>query len=149
MQQNPADLTFVDHSWPPRRLTVIYDDNCELCRRCRHWLATQPTLVDLRFLAASDAEVVDRYGHLPWYRIELMIVSDTGVAWVGPEAFVMALWATRKWRATSYRISARAFRPIAERFFHTLSSNRSVVSGMLSPHRCESDTCSTAVPTSY
>lgn len=133
----------VDHSWPPARLTVIYDDHCELCRRCRHWLATQHTLVDLRFLAASDAEVSQLYGHLPWYRIELMVVTDTGVAWVGPEAFVMCLWATRRWRSASYRISGRAFRPVAEKFFHTLSSNRSVVSGMLTPHRCESDTCTT------
>jgi len=100
-------------------------------------------------MAASDAEVEERYGHLPWYRIELMVVTDTGVAWVGPEAFVMCLWATRKWRSTSYRISGRAFRPLAEKFFHTLSANRSVVSGMLTPHRCESDTCNTPVPVSF
>lgn len=142
-EQPRVGLRGVDTSWPPARLTVIYDDQCELCRRCRHWLATQPTFVELRFLAASEPEVAERYGDLPWYRVELMVVTDTGVAWVGPEAFIMCLWATRRWRATSHRLNGTALRPLAERFFHTLSARRSLVSGMLTPHRCESDTCST------
>lgn len=145
----PQDEMAVDHSWPPTRLTVVYDDNCELCRRCRHWLGTQPTLVEFRFLAASDPEIADLYGHLPWYRIELMVVADTGVAWVGPEAFVMCLWATRRYRSMSYRLSGRALRPLAEKFFHTLSANRSVVSGMLTPHRCESDRCTSPASATF
>ncbi len=145
---NPYETT-VDRSWPPTRLTVVYDDDCELCRRCRHWLATQPTLVEMRFLATSDPLVQEIYGHLPWYRVELMVVTDTGVAWVGPEAFVMSLWATRRWRSMSYRISGRAFRPMAEKFFHTLSANRSLVSGMLTPHRCESDSCTRPAPAHF
>lgn len=150
LRESHDDLFRPATVWPPTRLTVVYDDQCELCRRCRHWLATQPKLVDLQFLASSEPEAVRRYGNLPWYRIELMVIADNGVAWVGPEAFVMALWATRRYRPTSYRISGRAFRPLAERFFHTISANRSVVSGMLTPHRCESGSCSTApVPPSH
>ena len=141
----PRDAPYPrDQSWPPRRLTVVYDDTCELCCRCRHWLATQPTLVELRFLASSHPDAVATYGHLPWYRIELMVVTDSGRAWIGPEAFIMCLWATRRWRHTSYRLNGPAFAPLVTRFFHGLSANRSVVSGMLTPHRCESETCTPA-----
>lgn len=134
----------VDTSWPPQRYTVVYDDQCELCRRCRHWLATQPTLVELRFLSTSEAAAEQRYGHLPFYRVELMVISDEGHAWIGPEAFIMCLWATRRWRGLSYKISGPTFGSLAERFFHALSSKRSVVSGMLAPHRCETGTCQSA-----
>lgn len=136
----------IDTSWPPRRLTVVYDDNCELCRRCRHWLLQQPTHVELRFLESSDPEVYDLYGDQPWYKIELMVVTDTGIAWVGAQGFIMCLWATVRWRPTSYRLSGKAFTPLAERFFHALSANRSVVSGLLTPHRCESGSCSVPDP---
>lgn len=139
----------IDRSWPPARLTVVYDEQCELCRRCRRWLATQPTHVELQFLATGDTRAVARYAHLPWYRIELMVITDTGVAWVGPEAFLMCLWATRRYRSMSYRISARAVRPMVEKLFHTVSANRSLVSGMLTPHRCESDACHSQEPTTF
>ncbi len=133
-------------AWPPTRLTVIYDDTCELCRRCRHWLALQPSYVDLRFLASSDPAVVARYGHLPWYKVELMVVSDAGHGWIGPEAFLMCLWATRRWRATSFRLRGTAFAPMAERFFHALSANRPLISGMLRPHTCDGDGCELSAP---
>lgn len=129
------------HDWPPARLHVVYDDQCELCRRCRHWLSVQATHVELRFLASSQPEVKERYGDLPWYEIELMVVDDHGRAWIGPQAFIMALWATRRWRSMSYRLSGDAFTPLAERFFHALTANRATVSGLLGSHRCDSDTC--------
>ncbi len=129
------------HEWPPARLHVVYDDQCELCRRCRHWLSTEPTFVELRFLASSEPEVSQRYGNLAWFNLELMVVDDYGRAWIGPQAFIMCLWATRRWRPMSYRLKGTAFAPLAERFFHTLSANRSVVSGMLGQHRCETGSC--------
>lgn len=129
------------HDWPPARLHVIYDDQCELCRRCRHWLSTQSTHVELCFLPSSHPEVSKRYGQLSWFEVELMVVDDYGRAWIGPQAFIMALWATRRWRSMSYKLSGTAFTPLAERFFHGLTSNRSTVSAMLGPHRCESDSC--------
>ena len=127
----------------PARLTVIYDERCELCRRCRHWLALQPAHVDLRFLACGDPRVEELYGDLPWFRSDLMVVSDIGQAWVGPEAFLMCLWATRRWRAWSFRLRGSAFAPFSERFFHALSDKRASISALLDPHTCESGTCAT------
>lgn len=95
----------------------------------------------MQFLASSDPEVYDRYGDLPWYRIELMVISDDGMAWIGPKAFIMCLWATVRFHHMAHRLSGRSLAPLAERFFHTVSSNRSVVSGMLKPTRCTEETC--------
>ncbi|MEM7094709.1 MAG: DCC1-like thiol-disulfide oxidoreductase family protein [Actinomycetota bacterium] len=130
-----------DTGWPPRRLTVIYDDHCELCVRCADWLSVQPAHVELRFLPSSDPAVFDRYGELPWFRLELMVVTDLGEAWIGGEAFIMCLWSTMRWHRFSYQLSGRALAPLAERFFHALSANRSVVSGLLTPTRCTDGTC--------
>ena len=135
-------IAAIDEEWPPRRLTVIYDDHCELCVRCSEWLHNQATHVEMRFLPSSDPQIYDLYGDLPWYRIELMVVTDTGVAWVGSSAFIMCLWATVRYNRTAYRLSGRSLAPVAERFFHTVSSNRSVVSGMLVPTRCKAGSCS-------
>ena len=131
------------HFPTPARLTVIYDEKCELCRRCRHWLASQPTYIDMQFYACGDSRVSELYGDYPWYRIELMVVSDGGQAWIGPEAFLMCLWATRRWRAMSFRLRGNAFAPLVERFFHALSDNRATISGMLRSHDCEGGSCST------
>ena len=125
----------------PTRLTVVYDEDCEVCRRCRHWLSLQATHLPVDFLAAGDPAAKDRFGQLAWYRIELMVVADDGRAWVGPAAFIMCLWSTVKWRRTSYRLRSPSFAPLAESFFHGLSSHRSTLSGMLRDHRCDDAAC--------
>ena len=127
--------------WPPSRLTVIYDDTCELCRRCRHWLLQQSTFVERRFFATSDPQIRALYGNYPWYQVELLVLDDQGRGWLGPDAFLMCLWATTRWRPMSFRLTGTALAPLAERFFHALSANRSLVSGMLRPQHCDGDAC--------
>ena len=105
-------------------LTVVYDEKCALCRRCRHWLETQRTLVPMRFLGAGSDEAQRLYGTLPWLGADLVVVSDSGDAWVGPPAFLMCLWATDEYRLWSYRLSGKALAPMAERFFHMVSKQR-------------------------
>lgn len=129
------------------RLTVVYDETCELCRRCRHWLSVQDLLVPMEFLAAGSPAARERYEDLDWYKVELMVVDDTGRAWVGPAAFLMCMWATRRYRRMSHRFRSPTLAPMVESFFHGLSSNRSLVSGMLREHRCDGEQCgSTATP---
>lgn len=128
----------------PTRLTVVYDEQCELCRRCHRWLAQQQTYVPLAFLAAGSPDGQRLYATLPWYRSELMVVADDGQAWVGPSAFIISLWATCRYRTMSYRLQRRAFAPLVESFFHALSSRRAFVSELLSPHACDDGTCPVA-----
>ncbi|MDZ4827339.1 MAG: DCC1-like thiol-disulfide oxidoreductase family protein [Actinomycetota bacterium] len=118
------------------RLTVIYDEQCALCRRCRHWLEHEPTYVPLDFLAAGSPAARERYGEVPWLGAELVVVSDDGSVWAGPAAFLTCLWATLHYRTWSYRLSGRTLAPLAERFFHVVSSNRKRIGAMVgSPRR--------------
>jgi len=122
-------------------LTVVYDETCPLCRRCRHWLETQPTHVRLEFVAAGSDEARRRYGGLPWLGSELVIASAAGEVWVGPSAFLMALWATQQYRPWSYRLSGNAFTPLAEWFFKTVSSNRRLLGGLFFRSECPDGRC--------
>jgi predicted DCC family thiol-disulfide oxidoreductase YuxK len=121
-------------------LTVVYDETCALCHRCRHWLEMQPTLVELEFVAAGSEEARRRYGGLPWLGAELVVASAAGEVWVGPAAFLMALWATEEFRPWSYRLSGRHFAPLAEWFFRTVSSKRRYL-GFLGRDECPDGKC--------
>ncbi len=105
-------------------LTIVYDERCAFCRRCRLWLAEQPAHVPLRFLAAGSDDARLRYGRHPWLAEELAVIDDTGRAWVGPDAFVVALWATRPYRALALTMRHPLLRPLARSFFHQVSSRR-------------------------
>ena len=122
-------------------LTVFYDGRCALCLRCRAWLETQETWVPLRFQEA-DAEIARRLlPQLPWLGTELVVVDDSGAAWIGPAAFIICLWATVRYRAWSWRMSGSAFAPLAENFFHLVSSNRDRLGRRLGPPACTGDSC--------
>lgn len=123
-------------------LTVLYDGTCALCIRCRDFLATSPTLVPLELLACQSREARERYGSVPWLGEELVVVSDEGDVWVGPAAFLVAMWALADYREWSYRLSGPAFAPLAERFFVALSGRRRRIASFFAKPRCEDgDVC--------
>jgi predicted DCC family thiol-disulfide oxidoreductase YuxK len=126
-----------------RTLTVLYDEACAMCVRCRVWLESQEPLVPLTFLACQSREAREKYGAVPWLGAELVVVSDEGDVWAGPAAFVVCLWALRRYRGWAWRISGPALLPLAERFFHALSSRRARIAAMLRPARCDNDVCRT------
>ena len=117
-------------------LTVLYDEHCALCRTCRDWLATQRTYVPLELLAAGSPAAKRRYRGMPWLGDELVVVNEEGHAWIGPAAFVAVLWATRRYRSWSYRMSGPAFAPLAERFFRAISKRRARFSNYLDAEEC-------------
>ena len=108
-----------------RSLTILFDESCALCRRCRDWLLTQPCLVPVQLLPAGSQEARSRYGDLaPWLGKELVVVDDGGRAWIGPAAFVTCLWATARYRSVSYLLARPTLAPLAERFFLFVSKRR-------------------------
>ena len=136
-----------DHGGPftgaamPASLTVYYDPTCELCRRCRAWLEVQPTWVPLRFAEATRAEAAALLPQVPWLGTELVVIADDGATWIGPAAFLTCLWATKRYRAWSRRLSGPAFAPMAERFFTAVSSNRGRIGAFISRGDCDDGTC--------
>jgi predicted DCC family thiol-disulfide oxidoreductase YuxK len=124
----------------PRALVILFDPSCSLCRRVRDWMLRQESYVELRFLACTGPEARARFGDLPWLGDELIVVADNGDVWVGPAAFLTCLWALVEWREWSFRLSGPAFAPLAERFFHALSSRRKGIAALLD-HDCTDGAC--------
>jgi predicted DCC family thiol-disulfide oxidoreductase YuxK len=108
-----------------RRLTILFDERCTFCVRCRDWLAEQPCLVEVELLPAGSGIARDRYGSVPWLGRELVVVNEHGQVWVGPAAFLISLWATARYRSWSYLLSRRGWSRYAERFFIQVSKRRS------------------------
>jgi predicted DCC family thiol-disulfide oxidoreductase YuxK len=106
------------------KLTVVYDERCAFCRRCRDWLLTQHCLVEVELLPAGSTEAKDRYGSLPWLGQELVAIDQAGRVWIGPGAFLTCLWATVRYRPWAYRLSGPTLAPLAERFFKMISVRR-------------------------
>lgn len=106
------------------RLTIVYDEHCAVCRRTRDWLLTQPMYVSVEILAAGSPAARSRFGSVPWLRKELVVADDSGNVWAGPAAFLTAMWATRRYRSWSYRLSGEHLAPLAESFFRAVSARR-------------------------
>ena len=73
---------------------------------------------------------------LPWLGQELVVVDEFGNTWIGPAAFLVAIWSTRRYRPWAYRLSEPSFAPMAERFFHMISARRKRIGAMVSSPEC-------------
>jgi predicted DCC family thiol-disulfide oxidoreductase YuxK len=106
-------------------LTILFDERCAFCVRCRDWLAAQPCLVEVELLPAGSKAARERYADVPWLGEELVAVDEHGKVWAGPSAFLVALWATARYRSLSYLLARRGMSGFAERFFICVSKRRS------------------------
>ncbi|MEM6994232.1 MAG: DUF393 domain-containing protein [Myxococcota bacterium] len=115
-------------------LTVFYDEQCELCRRCRDWLRRQPTYVALSFIPLQSPMAERRLPMLASYRPdeEILVVSDTGGVYRGGDAWLMCLWATRTYREWSLRLKAPVLYPLVRKFVTLISHHRLSISSLLS-----------------
>jgi predicted DCC family thiol-disulfide oxidoreductase YuxK len=115
----------VEQNGPPSsRLTILYDETCGFCRRCRDWLLAQSCLVQVELLPAGSVVARERYGAVPWLGRELVAVDDRGRVWVGPAAFLTCLWATARYRPWAYRLAGPKLASMTERFFMHVTKNR-------------------------
>src|SRR6185436_12965738 len=81
-----------------RRLIVLYDSHCPFCARCREWLEHREQDVRLVFVCCRSNEARARYGRIAGIGRDLVVVDErAGVYWIGPSAFVLALWALSAW----------------------------------------------------
>ncbi len=113
-----------------KRLFVLFDGECALCGRCRDWLARQPALLELEFIPFQSPEVRARFPGIEALHPEeqLLVVSDEGAVYRGPQAWIMCLYALREYRAWSQRLAHPALLPWARRVCELLSENRLQVS---------------------
>lgn len=124
------------------RLTVLYDDECPFCVRAAEWLAGSDRLVDLELLPARSPEAIGRYGSIPWLGAELVVADDSGNVWAGPAAFLVCLWATRRWRGVADAVvSSDWLAALAMWCFDALSKHRGEIGSLLGLPRCECGLC--------
>jgi len=116
-----------------KKLYVLYDSECELCRRSRLWLDRQPAYVRLAFLPFQSPEAECRFPGLRELRPEkeIVVISDAGAVWQGGAAWVMCLWALREYREWSLRLAHPALLSLARRLCEVVSANRYKISHWL------------------
>ena len=125
-----------------RSLTVVFDESCALCRRCRAWMSHERAFLPLDFVAAGSDEAKERFGGLPFLGQELCVISDEGDVWVGPPAFLMCLWALEDYRELSFTLRDPWLLPFTRRFFRALSSQRRRVAAFFDTRPCGDGVCS-------
>ena len=116
-----------------KRLYILYDSECELCRRSRIWLGRQPAYVPLVFLPLQSPEIGSRFPGLNALHPEkeIVVVSDAGEVWQGGAAWVICLWSLREFREWSLRLAHPALLPLARRLCEVVSANRMKISHWL------------------
>jgi len=122
----------------PTLLTILYDADCSLCRRCKAWLGAQKAFVKMDFVAQISDEAARRFPRLETKITpdgkpdELVVVASDGRVWRGDGAWIMILWALREYRALAVRLAKNpATRALARRAFAFLSHNRTLINKFL------------------
>ncbi|NEC91907.1 thiol-disulfide oxidoreductase DCC family protein [Streptomyces sp. SID12501] len=95
---------------PVRRLTVLYDAECELCTFVREWLARQPQLVPLALVPAGSERARALFPTLDHSATlaDVTVVGDSGQVYRGAGAWVVVLWALREYRPLAHRFATPA-----------------------------------------
>lgn len=117
-----------------KRLYILYDSQCEFCRRCRIWLGRQSSYVPLVFLPLQSPEAECRFPSLKELHPEkeIVVISDTGDVWQGGAAWVTCLWALHDYREWSQRLAHPTLLSLARRVCEVVSANRHTLSKWLS-----------------
>lgn len=113
-----------------KRLHVLYDAECELCRRVRLWLAQQAAYVPLVFVPLQAPDLAQRFPGVEAFRPaqEIVVISDDGAVWWGGHAWITVLWALREYREWAQRLAHPSLIPLARRVCTLVSENRHAVS---------------------
>jgi len=107
-------------------LTVLYDIRCALCRRARSWLDDQAKYVPLEYVAAGSQEARRRFPNLDHDNtlVDLTVIGMNGEVYHGAKAWIMCLWALKKYRGTALRLATPELMPSARRIIAWVSRNR-------------------------
>lgn len=116
--------------------TIYYDERCPFCHACMEWMRARPSIVPLRFLDAHSSEAKQFAQRCPWLGEELVVENERGEFWVGPAAFVVALWSLRSLRDLLDALSVPVLLPITLFMFAWVSERRSGLGRLLGLPEC-------------
>ena len=114
-------------------LYILFDGDCELCMRCRHWLMQQPAFVPLVFIAFQSDEAQRRFPGIDALvpGEQLLVISDEGAVYRGAHAWITCLWALENYREHAQRVAHPVLLPLAKAVCELLSRNRFFLSDAL------------------
>ena len=114
------------------RLTILFDTRCGFCLKVAEWLSEQETYFEIELLAARGKLAAERYPELQDVAGEEMLaIDDSGGVYRGSAAYIIILYALKRYREWSFRLSSPLLFPIARKAFHLVSQNRSNISALL------------------
>ncbi|MFL6515970.1 MAG: thiol-disulfide oxidoreductase DCC family protein [Chthoniobacterales bacterium] len=122
-----------------KSLYVLFDVECAVCRRCRDWLSAQPAFVRLIFIPLQSPEIDRMFPGVKSLRPQqqLIVIGDNGDVYRGASAWLICLWALRRYRSTALRLANPVLRPFARLLCEAVSRNRSRISEFLSISRTD------------
>jgi predicted DCC family thiol-disulfide oxidoreductase YuxK len=113
-----------------KSLTVLYDNDCGLCCRAVRRLIPEPAYLPLRFAPGRAPQVRERFASAfaAAGDDQLIVLADTGELYKGPSAWIMVLYALRRYRPLAMRLASPALRPLAARVIGVITRNRLEIS---------------------
>jgi predicted DCC family thiol-disulfide oxidoreductase YuxK len=105
-----------------KKLHVLYDARCDMCRSCTRWLMKQEQVIPLEFIPAQNFSALARFPDLDRRELldELHVISDEGELYRGADAWIICLYALKEYRGWSQRLASPALRPFAQRVLNGL-----------------------------
>jgi predicted DCC family thiol-disulfide oxidoreductase YuxK len=111
-------------------LYVLFDAECEMCRRCAGWLQEQPAYDEIRLIPIQFERGLEKFGGLDRraLREEMHAITGEGAVYRGAAAWIMCLHALKECRPWAARLASPALMPFAQQVCETVSHNRFLIS---------------------
>jgi hypothetical protein len=104
-----------------RRIVVLYDAGCPICRTARDWLVSEPALVPVDCVPAGSDAARSRFPGLDHPRTlrDVTVLAERAGGYdvyTQDGAWLMCLWALERYRPTALRLARPGWRTLAKRF---------------------------------
>ncbi len=116
-----------------KRLYVLYDGACGVCCRAVARLAWEPAYIELRFAPAGSMAAQTKFAEALAGESgrQVVVVADSGEVYRGASAWIMVLYALKRWRPLAMRLATPGWRPWVERAIDFIGRNRYLMSAAL------------------
>ena len=117
-----------------KKLYVLYDHACGLCVHAARWLRDEPKYLELEPMPAMSQRAWELFPFvrdLPAPPGEVLVVTDEGALYRGPDAWIMCLYALKRHRGLSIKLAQPRWRPLVSKVIQLLANHRIGISHLL------------------
>jgi len=115
-------------------LLVFYDHECNFCINMINWLGKSATYIPFQFvkLASLPNYLTNKtLNNELEYNKELVVIDSQGAIYLNEKAFIMCLFALKKYRHWAIRLSKPYLMPLTKQACSLLSAHRSSLTHLL------------------